>query len=422
MATVSGTASTTAPAAVSRTMSRSRIARRFLLALALAALALLAGAAPVLTAEPTPGGSISNGDFARDEAGQQLNFVVQIAEDGDPIGIDFRGNLKDGMLYAILVDASGNPVFRSDAEPGSFARRMTLTTLRAGEYRFGIGWDGPVRAEYSLAWRPGGIEAPTITPVAFLGGLGMLAVAVGFVAYAATRRLGWRYLLLGALAWIVTVALKFAWAIPLNPPLYEAAMAGLPAPLATPLFCLYVGALTGIFEVGIAYLALRYTRLGRAPWRSALAFGIGFGAVEALLLSLGPLVLATIALTSPASLPPAQLEALAGQNSLLQALAPVWERFFVVWIHVLSNALIFLAVARRRPSLFWAAFAYKTAIDSFAAYNQIAGVASASGDFATLTWLMEGLIGVFGIVAWMLVSRVRAAYPRPEIEQASAAA
>ena len=91
-----------------------------------------------------------------------------------------------------------------------------------------------MRAGYSLVWRPGGSAAPAITPVALLSGVGMLAVAVGFVAYAATRPLGWRYLLLGALAWIVTVALKFAWAIPVNPPLYNLAMAALPEPLAPP--------------------------------------------------------------------------------------------------------------------------------------------------------------------------------------------
>ena len=157
---------------------------------------------------------------------------------------------------------------------------------------------------------------------------------------------------------------------------------------------------------------LRSTRLGRAPWRSALAFGIGFGAVEALLLSVGPLALAAVALSSPTTLPPAQLAALAGQNNLLQTLAPGWERFFTVWIHILSSGLIFLAIARRQPRLFWGAFAYKTVFDSFAAYNQIAGVVTAGGEFTTLTWLMEGLVGVFGIVAWILVSRVRAAYPQ----------
>jgi hypothetical protein len=43
------------------------------------------------------------------------------------------------------------------------------------------------------------------------------------------------------------------------------------------------------------------------------------------------------------------------------------------------------ADAVRRPRLFWAAFACNNATGSFAAYNQLSGVASASGEFAALT-------------------------------------
>lgn len=58
---------------------------------------------------------------------------------------------------------------------------------------------------------PTGDLAPAVVPpLALLSGLGMIVVALGFAAYAVRRQLGWDTLTLGALAWSVTVFLKFA--------------------------------------------------------------------------------------------------------------------------------------------------------------------------------------------------------------------
>ncbi len=126
----------------------------------------------------------------------------------------------------------------------------------------------------------------SISPLVFLGGLGMLLVGAGYLVYAARLRLGWRHLGLGALAWVVTVAVKFALAIPLNPPIYGALTTALPGLSGILLASLYIGSLTGFTEVLLTWLVLRYTRLGRVPWQQALAFGVGFGVVEALLLGI----------------------------------------------------------------------------------------------------------------------------------------
>ena len=126
----------------------------------------------------------------------------------------------------------------------------------------------------------------SILPIAFLGGVGMLLVGIGYLVYAGRLRLSWRYLGLGALAWVVTVAVKFALAIPLNPPIYGALTNALPGLPGILLASLYIGSLTGFTEVLLAWLLLRYTRLGRVPWQKALGFGVGFGVVEALLLGL----------------------------------------------------------------------------------------------------------------------------------------
>jgi uncharacterized membrane protein YhfC len=250
------------------------------------------------------------------------------------------------------------------------------------------------------------MQAPAVSPVALLGGLGMVAVAVGCVIYARRRGLGWRHLGLGALAWVVTVALKFAWAVPVNTPVYQWLYQVLPEALAGISFYVYVGLLTGVFEVGVVWLVMRYTRLGRATWEQALAFGIGFGAVEALLLGFRGLGIGLAALTSPAELPLGPAE-LAQMNDVWYQLAPIAERFFAVLVHVLSNALIFYAVATRKPRWFWLALLYKSGIDAVAAGAQLQG-------WTAMPWLwaVEGVVVLWGVVGWLGARWVERHYPQ----------
>jgi uncharacterized membrane protein YhfC len=236
-----------------------------------------------------------------------------------------------------------------------------------------------------------------------------MAVAVGYVVYAATRKLGWRYLGLGALGWIIAVILKFAWAVPVNTPVYEALTGALPETLAEIVFYVYVGLLTGVFEVALVWLALRNTKWGRAPWQRALSFGIGFGALEALLLGASGLANAAIGITSAEALPLAALEQIARTNSLLYSLAPVWERFFTVLIHILTNVLLFDAIARDDRRAFWLAFAYKSGIDVVAAFAQFWGLETVGR-----IWLIEAVVALWGIAGWWGIHRVKTHYPPEE--------
>ncbi len=375
-------------------------------ALALA-LVLLLGCAESSEPRAFEGASM-NGTLIKEAAGDYMPFAVTVAQSGDAVGIDFRGVLSEGALRAQLLDASGNAVWHEEASaPGPFAFNVTLHPP-AGQYQLGLAWDGPVNVRYGLIWKPYPVAVPRVTPLALVGGVGMLAVALGFVLYALVRRLSWQYLVWGALAWTVTVVCKFAWAIPTNAPIEQALRAALPTVVATPVFFIYIGALTGIFEVGVTYLALRYTALGRAPWRAALAFGIGFGAVEAALLGMSSLGTVLAAMVSPSMLPAGYVESVARANNLLLGLAPVWERFFVVWIHVLSSVLLFHAVAARQSRWFWLAFAYKTAVDTVAAAGQGLIASSLAG-----MWMIEGIAALFGLVGWLGTRWLQARYGAP---------
>ncbi|MBN1312346.1 MAG: YhfC family intramembrane metalloprotease [Anaerolineae bacterium] len=352
-------------------------------------------------------GASMNGTLTETEAGDDFPFIVQVAQTNDPIGIDFRGTLISGSVRVQLLDQSGAVTWEETIDtPGPFAVNTVVEPTAAGEYKLGWAWDGAMQIQYSLAWKPGKVEVPTVTPVALMGGIGMMLVAISFVIYAAVHKLGWGYLGLGALAWTVAVALKFAWAIPINTPLLEALTGTLPEAAAMPIFYVYVGALTGVFEVGIVWLVMRYSRLGKVDWKRALSFGIGFGAFEALLLGILSLVGVLALMLLPSAVPLASLESAARANDPLYGLAPIVERLGTIFVHIFSNALIFYAVAKRKPGWFWLAFAYKTAVDTAAAFAQFWGL-----EELWKIWTIEAVIVIFGLIGWLGIRWLRDRYP-----------
>ncbi len=245
----------------------------------------------------------------------------------------------------------------------------------------------------------------TVSPVALLGGIGMIVVAFCFIGYAVVRRLGIKYLLLGAVAWVVTVAIKFAFAIPFNAPILGALTRLLSSNAGTIVFDLYVGVLTGMTEVLLVWLVMRYTRLGHVTWKSALSFGIGFGAVEALLLGVGSVATIVAAILAPQSIPSPALSQLAAANNPLLGLAPIVERVSTILVHIFANVLIFYGVARAQWRWFWLAFSMKSLLDAWAAFGQLSGMT------ATLEqiWVLEAGLVVFGILSafgcWWIAHR-----------------
>ena len=252
-----------------------------------------------------------------------------------------------------------------------------------------------------------------ISPVSLVGGSGMIAVAIGFVLFAMVRRLDWKYLGLGALLWFVTVALKFAVAIPGSPWVLNQTNK-LPGPWGTVIFTVYVGLLTGVFEVALVWLLLRYTKLGDVDWQRALAFGIGFGAIEAFLLGIAALAVAIIAIRSPGLLSKPDMEHLARTDHVWYQLAPISERFFACLGHIATNIMIFYAVVRRTPRWFWLAFLFKTAIDAAAALVAVKGYTSLGQ-----IWAIEAVVALWGIIGWLIVVWLQPSYSSDAAPQAA---
>jgi uncharacterized membrane protein YhfC len=371
------------------------------------ALILVGCSLPAETSRPMEGASVTGATLDEGDAGTYVLFTVQVEQAGDPVGVDFRGILATGSVRVQLLDSEGQAIWEEAVvSPGTFTVNTVVRPPESGEYQLGLAWDGPVQASYSLQWRPGEIEVASVSTLALLGGSGMIAVAMGFVIYAVLRKFGWSYLGLGALAWAVTVVLKFAWAVPVNPSVYDGLYNALPEALAALLFYLYAGALTGVFEVGIVWLVMRYTRLGQVPWNRALAFGIGFGAVEALLLGVSSVGTVLTALVAPGVFPLEVLEQMSRLNNVLYGLAPILERFFIVLVHILASVLIFYAIAQRKPKWFWLALIYKTGIDAVAAFGQFWGL-----ETLAKIWIMEAVVALWGIVGWLGIRWVQQRYP-----------
>lgn len=232
-----------------------------------------------------------------------------------------------------------------------------------------------------------------ITPLVLFPGIGMLVVGLAFIFYAWRRRLGLRYVAWGALAWVISVALKFAWAIGLNARIYAVLTSLLPTTVGSLVFDLYVGSLTGVFEVALVYLVLSRLRLGHAAWKQALAFGIGFGAVESILLGASSFAGSLAVLLTSSQVPASAAAQFALASNPLYGAAPIVERAATIFVHILSAGLIFYAIATDKRRWLWTAFVYKTALDSVAASAQFWGVNSVGR-----IWTIEAIVIVFGLL------------------------
>lgn len=352
-------------------------------------------------------------------AGEQFYFNIPVdkgmIEDGIPIKIRLSGNVQSGSLRFEIRDPNGQAVWDSGTiNTGNFSinSKYDLSDAQTGTYRLGIVYGDNILATYNLGW-----HAIKLGPSSLLPGAGMILISLVFVIYAARRRwLGWRYLGMGMLFWVLTVIVKFAFAIPVNPILFRAL-----GVTQDNLFSLtnligyfYIGALTGIFEAGLTYLILRKIRWGKATRDQALAFGIGFGVVEALLLGLSGLVSVFIAIASPDTFPISALGTLANNATLVTGSAPVVERLFVILAHIFACALIFYAIASGETKWAWFAILYKTLLDAPAAFASFWGVETTSK-----LWTIEAFIIVFGLLGLWGTIQIARRYPQSDISTAT---
>lgn|GEM_PF-972251 len=243
-----------------------------------------------------------------------------------------------------------------------------------------------------------------MNPLFLLSGIGMIVVAIAAVMYwKKYSGVLWSFFFWGALAWIVGVTLKAGASIP-TPTIINQVRNVLPRTFAEPVLWIYIGLLTGIFECG-ATLGFAYIqKIRKANWNQSVGFGVGFGAVEALLVGVGSLLMMVVVIYIPDKLPPEFLKFITSGNSLWCIPVPIIERVITIPIHALSCVLIIYAVQKQEWKCFYLSFAYKTVVDAIAGFIHIS---YGLENLTTLsTWGMElvflpfGIIGVLGLYAF----------------------
>lgn len=234
----------------------------------------------------------------------------------------------------------------------------------------------------------------TVSPIMLLPGFSMIVVGIAFVIYwRFSKRVSIAPFLLGAIVWVVAVTLKFGFAILLNQRFQDLLSVSLSPPVAGPLYWLYIGLLTGVFECGAVLVF--WARIRRYDFNTAVAFGIGFGAIEAVLLGVGGLIVTALAIANPALLPKKIMDSFAVSAWAIPA--PIIERIGAVFAHIFSCVLIIRAVQRNRLRYFWMAFVYKSMIDAVAAWAQL----SFKVDSVSHIWIVECILFIFGIVGYV---------------------
>jgi uncharacterized membrane protein YhfC len=178
-----------------------------------------------------------------------------------------------------------------------------------------------------------------------LGGVGMVLVGILFPLYWSRKtKVNLNFFFWGAGVWILAITAKILLDMTITPFINQSILPyGLTAILIVS--GLYVGLRTGLFESGFSYLAILKTKLRKMTFNQGIAFGIGFGAVEAIFLGVTSFLNVLVFVLFPDLinlLPEVQAMALLAQldSSTLLIFAPIIERAVLMFIHIFSSILV----------------------------------------------------------------------------------
>jgi uncharacterized membrane protein YhfC len=255
---------------------------------------------------------------------------------------------------------------------------------------------------------------PTVPPGVvrslLVSGTLMVLLALAFVV---VTRLVWavpmRWFFAGAAIWIAGVALKAAWAAGPHGSVLAFLENSVPRLGYLIAGSLYVGGLTGIFEIGVTLAAaLIWRKLSRTAAR-AVAVGVGAGAIEAILLGAGGSAGAlALMLNTPGMEALSEDLAATGATSALWLIGPA-ERAIAILCHTGSRVLVLLAVVSGRRSLFWYGFLILTGLDAITGYVHVGGLMES----VNLWWLELALLP-FALLSVAAVRRCVRGWPRVE--------
>jgi uncharacterized membrane protein YhfC len=164
-----------------------------------------------------------------------------------------------------------------------------------------------------------------------------------FVYVARTRKSMWLAFAIGAIGWTIALYARLPISNAIKPIIGSSDIVYLGLTISA-LFA-------GIFEEGIRYGLMRSIKYLRIDWRHVLAFGLGWGFFEAVLIYAVNLLVATYTL--------------GGDVPFLRLLAGATERNSAIILHVGLTFIIYKAVVSRKLVWFAGAIALHAAVDFF---------------------------------------------------------
>ncbi|RLI97226.1 MAG: hypothetical protein DRO99_03300 [Candidatus Aenigmatarchaeota archaeon] len=207
-----------------------------------------------------------------------------------------------------------------------------------------------------------------INPLLMTSGIGMILIGIVSIAYW-KRRTGvkWKVFLFGMLIWAVAITAKSVMDITVTVPLQEAMLAygGITGILAG--MGLYVGIRTGLLESGLSYIGVKKSSL-KMGFDDAMAFGIGFGAIECIIIGAGSFANILIFILMPETLATFPLDVrqvIIEQLSMstLFVVPAIAERVFTVLIHAFTSVLAIYALNSGKPGYLWYSVGFKALVD-----------------------------------------------------------
>lgn len=239
-----------------------------------------------------------------------------------------------------------------------------------------------------------------VNPWLMLAGISMILVGIiPAVWWWKTRKTPVKYFAFGVFLWAISITPKVLMDLTISPSLQDYLL-GYGTGVFVVLIGLYVGLRTGLFESGFTYVAGLKTKLKHVTFDEAVAFGLGFGGIEAVLLGLQSFLTILMFTVMPDlinQIPETQREIIFQQlnQSTWIIFAPILERGATLLIHVFASILVFYAIHTTMKRYLLYSIGYKTVVDG------IIPALSVYVGSSTLTsvYLMELPIAGLGLVA-----------------------
>ncbi len=243
-----------------------------------------------------------------------------------------------------------------------------------------------------------------MNPLIMLGPIGMMLVGLlSMLAWRWWSEVPLKYFLLGGIVWAAAMAPKALMDIAVTQALNSWARETFGVEGLLIVSSLYVGVRTGLLECGFTYLMFK-RKLKQLSLDEAVAFGVGFGAFEAILLAAPAIIQIALLMSNPSileTLPKEAREAVEAQLSMPTWVvpAPIIERIFTLLAHVFATLMIYASVRERKAKHLLGSIFYKSLLDGAIPYVNwlFKPTASPIGVYMAETWIVSmGLIALAG--------------------------